>query len=143
MIIFHFSQFIDRPNDIGDQWNRFKKAKSFQKSINPVKCSAKSIAIKVFVVSIIAFLVYFVSLGELYREKVLSAISTSNLDAKSAFNFGTTVNTYFTLSCNVTNENELQCLVHVQPHIPETKNCYTSHGTVNNSFCGRLRWCNG
>ena len=125
-------QFIDRTNDIGGQWNRFTKGIR----VKP-KCPAKCIAIKAFVVCI-GFLVCFVSASGFYRESVLSAISAAKLDTISTFNFGATVNTYSTLSCNTDNKNEMQCLVLTQPQFPETRNCYTTHESVNHSFCGRL-----
>ena len=133
MIVFtfdsHLPQFIDRANDIGGRWNRFNKRKDM--NIN-FKCPAKSILMKAFLVFFCG-LVCFVSEGGLYRERVLSAIS--------AFNLGATADTYSTLSCNTDTENALQCLVHMQPLIPETRNCDTVYGNVNHSLCGRfLSW---
>ena len=128
----YLPQFIDHANNIGGQWNRFNNGITTES-----KCPAKSISIKAFFVCIIGLLVFFVSVNGSYRERVLSFISSFKEDAISAFDLGATVHTYSTLSCNTDKKNELQCLVHMHPEISETRNCYTSHGTVNHSFCGR------
>ena len=118
-------------DDIGGQWNRFNKSKDKHKT---PKCGVKPI----FVASAKALLLCVVSVGVLYRERVLSTLSAFKEDAISGFDLDATMYTYSTVSCNIDNKNELQCLVHMHPEISETRNCYTSHGTVNHSFCGRL-----
>ena len=120
----HLRQFIDHANHMGRQWNSFKTYKPDKGVRLKIKYPAKFFLC-------VGFLVCFALLDRLYHETVLSNIS--------AFNLFTTVDTYSTLSCNTNNENKLKCLVHMQPQIPGINNCYTAHGNVNYSFCGRLR----
>ena len=129
----HLPQLIDPADDIGRQWTRPNHMKVRS------TCPVKSILIR-------AFLVGFVALCALYHEMVLSAIPTYwrvtgyDLGAVLAFNLGARAD-YSTLFCNIDNENELQCLVQMQSQSPETRHCYTSHKTVNHSFCGVLHQC--
>ena len=124
--LIYLPQFVDPADNIGGQWTRFNEDKGGD-TFKPT-CPAKSISIKVL-------LVCFVVLVALYREMVLSAVSK--------FYHGATVDSYSTLFCNIDTENELQCLVHMQPQSPETRHCYTTHETVNHSFCGVLHPCCG
>ena len=129
MILVHSTlmyvlQFVDPADNVGEQWVRFNQ----DNRISKPKCPAKSIAKKVLLICFIISVV-------LYREMVLLVVSKLYLDA--------TVDTYSTLFCNTDNENELQCLVHMQPQSPETRHCYTAYRTVNHSFCGVLQQCHG
>ena len=133
VICLYLSQFFDS-NGIGGRWLRL--IEHVNVLLKP-KCPAKSIAKKAYFVCLF-LCVFFVSLGGLYREKVLSDISVFIHDVATGLNLDKTVNTFSTLSCNIDNKNELQCLVHMHPEILRTRSCYTAHGTVNHSFCGRL-----
>ena len=129
----HLPQFIDCTTDIEEQWNDFTN----DIHMKPKKCPVTLIAQKAFVVCI-GLLVCLVFVGGLYRDKLRSAISAFKADTISSINVDEVVDTFSTLSCNTDDKNELQCLVQMHPQIPETRNCYTAHDTVNHSFCGRL-----
>ena len=86
-----------------------------------LRCSAKWISLKIlFLCCLIAVM--------LYRKTLLSAVSLISL--------GATVDGYSDLFCHIDSDKELQCLVHMQTQMPESRSCNITHDGDKYNFCG-------
>ena len=109
---------VDPSDDIGGTWDRFQPGERVLK----LRCSAKWISLKIlFLCCLIAVV--------LYRKTLLSA-------AVSLVSLGATVDGYSTLFCHIDSDKELQCLVHMQTQMPESRSCNITHDGDKYNFCG-------
>ena len=68
--------------------------------------------------------------GEAFQHEVISSVV--------GFITSTTANGYSTLFCNINNQSEIQCVVHMRESMPTIHDCEIKYGSDQFDFCGAL-----